>query len=75
MLLLTGCVEERIVVKTKVVKVPMCAAKPLQLVTEPAPLVKGQTTERDVWVFAKQNREALRSCNLKLQAQNSELSK
>lgn len=75
MLWLSGCVEEKTVIKTKVIKVPMCAAQPMALVTEPAPLQIGHTRERDVWIFAKQNREALRACNAKLTTQNQELSK
>ena len=72
-LLLSGCAKEKVVVKTKVVKVHMCAAKPVELVAEPTPLVANHTKERDVWAFAFQNRQALRACNLKLQTLNKGL--
>lgn len=74
-ILLSGCAKEKVIVKTKLVEVRQCAVNPVELVDEPAPLVKGESTRKDEWRFAFDNRQALRICNEKLRFINKELEK
>jgi hypothetical protein len=77
MLLLSGCSDtpKKQAVKVQTVVISKCAVRPVELCHIPDPLVIGETTEQDVWIYAKANREDLKACNKKIEFINQELLK